>query len=136
MREKKNLRQKSRQKNLSKKVSPFVVSTTTRKRKGEEEEDKEEEDALCDDDDDQNDDDDDDPAWHHPKPRARKTRLQVFEVVRVLEHNKCSEKDDDDGDHPFGAAKAYLDCREGNRDVERGDRDGEDFFHGRNVERG
>lgn len=123
MREK-NLRQKSRQKNLSKKFSFRTIQP--RKRKGEEE------DALCDDDDDQND-DDDDPAWH-PKPRARKTRLQkVFEVVRVLEHNECSQKDDDDGDHPFGAAAAYLDCREGNRDVERGDRDGEDFFHGRNV---
>ena len=126
MREK-NLRQKSRQKKFIQKV--LLSSVQPRKRKGEEE------DALCDDDDDQND-DDDDPAWH-PKPRARKTRLQkVFEVVRVLEHNKCSQKDDDDGDHPFGAAAAYLDCREGNRDVERGDRDGEDFFHGRNVERG
>ena len=122
MREK-NLRQKK----FIQKV--LLSSVQPRKRKGEEE------DALCDDDDDQND-DDDDPAWH-PKPRARKTRLQkVFEVVRVLEHNKCSQKDDDDGDHPFGAAAAYLDCREGNRDVERGDRDGEDFFHGRNVERG
>ena len=117
------LPKKKSRKNLSKNFSPL---------KGEEEEE-EEEDAR-------DDDDDDDPAWH--RPRARKTRRQLFEVVRVLEQSKCSQKDletrddDDDGDHPFGAAKAYLDCREGNRDVERGDRDGEDVFHGRNVERG
>ena len=111
-----------------KKSKKFIQKFLSFKRKGEEEE----EDAR--------DDDDDDPAWH--RPRARKRRRQLFEVVRVLEQSKCSQKDletrddDDDGDHPFGAAKAYLDCREGNRDVERGDRDGEDVFHGRNVERG
>ena len=128
---KKNLRQKKvDKKNLSKKVSPFV-STTTRKRKEEEEE---EEDALCDDTDDQND-DDDDPAGTPRRARAKRvcrcSRSSAFWNI-----TSAAKKDDDDGDHLFGAAAAYLDCREGNRDVERGDRDGEDFFHGRNVERG